>query len=398
MVENPAASLETEFDVGRLRRERYAKVQAAMRKHDVDALILSRHSNCLYATGTRHMGGLAGIGLWFPIVTVVPQQGPAWVFTTDPDGIAPEVPPDHSFGPLFGEFDSAARFLAGFLREALGPAAEGRIGLDSWTGAYHDVLPAELPKARLVNGEAVMWDARKIKTEDEKAIMRLAEKVTEAACFETLEHLRPGVTEIELAAVFTRRARELGYSEGFKPWFCAEPRSRSELPHAVKVLPVRKQIRNRPLEEGDLVGIDCSVEVEGYPSDLGRTWYCGRYSKPSPQLKSLFREWEEVVEEVLENCRPGKTAADVHRAAGDNITSYVGHGLGIGQDPPIIGGMSISWEEEEQWVLEEGMCLVVEPIIFREGVGSYRSEVVMFLTKDGYEPITTFPYGPLAEP
>lgn len=390
--------LEGQIQLGRLRRQRYEKVQAALREHDLDALILTRHSNCLYATGTRHMGGLAGIGLYFPIITVVPPEGPPWVFTTDPDGVAPEVPPDHTFGPLFGEFNSAASYLCRWLREVLGRATRGRIGLDAWTGAFHEVLPVELPDAHLENGEVVMWDARKIKTEDEKALLRLAEVATEAALFETLEHLRPGVRETELAAVFTRRVQELGFRLGFNPWFCAEPRSRAELPHAIEVLPVRKQMQDRVLGEGELVGIDCSVEIQGYTSDLGRTWYCGRYSQPGPQHKDLFKTWTEVANRMLKQCKPGRTAADLHRAAGDNITSYVGHGLGIGQDPPIIGGMSISWEEEEQWVLEPDMCLVIEPIIFREGVGSYRSEVVMFITEKGYEPITTFPYGPLAEP
>jgi Xaa-Pro aminopeptidase len=344
------------------------------------------------------MGGLAGIGLYFPIVTVVPREGPAFVFTTDPDGIAPEVPPDNSFGPLFGEFDSAAGFLADWLRGAVPAAERGRIGIDSWTGAFHDILPQALPHAQFVNGESVMWDARKIKTPDEQAIMRQAEMVTEAALFDTLDYLRPGVTETELAAAFTRRVHELGYAEGFNSWFCAEPVSRAELPYAVKVLPVRKQIKARPLSDGELVGIDCSIEIEGYPSDLGRTWFCGRYAKLGPEHKDLFAAWQEVMDRVLENCRPGKTAADIHRAAGEHITSYVGHGLGIGQDPPIIGGMSISVEEEEKWVLEPGMSLVVEPIVFREGIGSYRSEIVMFITEQGYEPITAFPYGPFADP
>jgi Xaa-Pro aminopeptidase len=384
-------ALEAEVDFSRLRKERYEKVQAAMVTHGVDALVLTRPYNSLYATGTRHQGGMYGFGLYYPIVAVVPRGGQPWIFTTDLEGVAPEVPPNQTLGPLFGEFDSAAKYLGRWLKEILGLVARGRIGFDAWTGALHEILPKELPGAQFVNGEAVMWDAKKTKTDDEKKLLRLAEAVDEAALYAALEHLKPGVSEMELVKAFQQRVMELGHKATFIPVFTGEPRSRAEMPY-------RKIPLDRRISEGELLYIDCGIDVHGYSADLGRTWYCGDYTKPGPKHKDLFKVWREVVDKMLENCKPGKTAADIHRAAGDNISSYCGHSIGVGSpDGFVIGGMSISWEEEEQWVVEPGMCLLIEPIIVREGVGSYRAEEHVFITDTGYEPITTFPYGPLGE-
>lgn len=398
-LHSPMAA-EGQVDFVRLRTQRYQKVQAALAKHDVDALVLTRPGNSLYATGTQQCGGIIGFGLYYPIVTVIPPEGPPWIFTTDPEGIPPEIPPDRTFGPIFGEYDSGARYLGRWLKEALGSRARGRIGVDAWTAALHDVLPAELPGARLVNGEAVLWDAKKTKTEDEKKLLRLANAVDEACLFPTLERLKPGVSEMELAIAFTQRVMELGHKTAFLPIFCGESPTRAEIPFAVPGVFYRKLTRHSVLSEGELVTIDCGIEVHGYTADLGRTWYCGAYTKPGPRQKDLFKAWREIADRMLDNCKPGKTVADIHRAAADNISTYVGHSIGVGSpDGMIIGGqMSVSWEEEESWVVEPGMCLVVEPIISREGVGNYRAEEVVFITEKGHERLTSFPYGPLAEP
>lgn len=384
------SALEAEVDFPRLRKQRYERVQAAMGKHGVDALILTRGNNSRYATGTRHQGGMSF--LYYPIVTVVPRGDRPWIFTTDLEGVAPEIPPDRILDPLFGEYDSSAKYFGRWLKETLGSSAKGRIGLDAWTASLREILPNELPGAQLVNGEVVMWDAKKIKTPDETQLLRLGEAVDEAALYAALEHLKPGVSEMELIKAFQQRVVELGHKTSFFPVFTGEPRSRGELPY-------RKMPADRQFSEGELVFIDCCLDVHGYAADLGRTWYCGTYTKPGPKHKDLFKAWRDVVDRMLENCRPGKTAADIHRACGNNISSYCGHSIGCGSpDGFVIGGSSISWEEEEKWVVEPGMHLLMEPIITREGVGSYRSEEHVLITETGYELITTFPYGSLAEP
>ena len=84
----------------------------------------------------------------------------------------------------------------------------------------------------------------------------------------------------------------------------------------------------------------------GYMSDFGCTWICG--GDPTPRDRALRARWETIVDAVLAECRPGSTAAALHRAAlAANgvarpapwpVPLYLAHGIGIGGvEPPFIG-------------------------------------------------------------
>ena len=73
---------------------------------------------------------------------------------------------------------------------------------------------------------------------------------------------------------------------------------------------------------------------------------------------------------------------------------YLGHGLGIDSaEMPFIGS-DIGQAFDESYVLEAGMTLVLEPIVWDDGAAGYRAEEVFVVTDDGWLPLTDYPYDP----
>lgn len=385
------------YNAERRASECLARVQAEMDATGVDAILLFRDENVHYASGTRHVAGTPAVSFFFPIVAVVTRTGWPYIFTTDADGIPMWVDDTRVGGPIFVEEASGIEALAQRVRDILGDVSGKRIGIDLLNTHAWRLLPDLLRGAELVDGQEIMLKARRVKTDQELACMLVAEQATEAAAADVVRAIRPGVRGVELNRIFLSRLTELGLNwSAFEGVYCTIPSSHDDVPAASREsLPYRKLTTDVPFGEGELITVDVGALYDGYIADLGLTWWCG-FDPPTSAHYELYAEWRQTIDAMLLAIKPGNTAADVHRAAGNNITSYVGHSLGHGVEPPLIGGDSIRLEDEEQDVIEPGMILVVEPYIWREGLGGFRAEHVVVVTDDGWEPITQFSLGPIA--
>jgi Xaa-Pro aminopeptidase len=149
--------------------------------------------------------------------------------------------------------------------------------------------------------------------------------------------------------------------------------------------------------EEDLVWVDTGIGVEGYASDYGRTWVVGR--DPSSAEQGLFRRWSAVMEASLATMGPGVTLAEVGRAAirADRGSVpwlphfYLAHGLGVESAEMPMVGTDLGEEFDEQFVLEPGMVLVLEPVVWEDGIGGYRAEEVVAITDTGWRPLGGWP-------
>jgi Xaa-Pro aminopeptidase len=105
---------------------------------------------------------------------------------------------------------------------------------------------------------------------------------------------------------------------------------------------------------------------------------------------------------VLSVTRAGATAADLTAAAIEVARGkkpwmphfYLGHGLGIDSAESPYVGSDIGEEFDASLVLLEDMVLVLEPVVWEDGYAGYRSEEVLHITADGWEPMTDYPYDP----
>jgi Xaa-Pro aminopeptidase len=135
-------------------------------------------------------------------------------------------------------------------------------------------------------------------------------------------------------------------------------------------------------------------------SDFGRTWLVD--VEPSARQREQFDRWRAVLTAVLDVTRAGATAADLTAAAiaandGEKPWMshlYLGHGLGIDSAEQPFVGSDIGEAFDASLVLQTGMVLVLEPVIWEDGEGGYRAEEVLLITEDGWEPLTDYPYDP----
>lgn len=356
-------------DPSRLARERLARAQAAMERGGLDALILFRDDNGHYVSACRHSQGIPANVDHLPYLAVVGRRGLPYIFSTDFDGIPERFPRDHHLVPPFVDSEAGIRRLVGMIGETLGEATRGTIGIDEGPVAIHLALQKAFPRARFLDGEEAMVRARLIKTADEIALLRRAHEITDQAMADVMAAIRPGVREVELNGIFMQRIAALGSNWSFyEGTWCVIPPTRAELPFLPDRLhPYRHLPSQRVLQDGDLVSVDTGALYQSYLADFGRTWFCGTATRPTPRQRDLYQRWRACFQAMLEVARPGRTVADLHRAAGEGGRTLCAHGAGLGIEPPLAGGPAERMADES-----------------------------VILTEAGPEVYSHFPHGPLA--
>jgi Xaa-Pro aminopeptidase len=389
------------LDLARMRAARLERLREAMAREGLDGLLLLGPSNQEYA-GVRRPCADAMRVHYEPVVVVVPARaGDApHVFTAFEEGVPPEIPAERIHAPLAIEYDAGMPALARGLREAL-PGAR-RIGTDEQSGPMLERLPALLDGVELCDAAPATGAARLRKTPDEVECIRRAQRINEDAMLEVERSLRPGIRQNELSALFLRRAFELGVESSIiDPVWSPTPRSvaaGAPTVHGDVGFPLASD--DRFLREGDLVLSDTGITWNGYHSDFGKTWICSVDPRPDPGLRACYERWQELVHSVYGAIRPGASCGDLVRAAGRVEKKhafahfYLGHGLGCDSaESPIIGS-DLGPAFDDAAVLEAGMVFALEPVVWRDGAGGYRSEEIVHVTPTGYERLSRYGYSP----
>jgi Xaa-Pro dipeptidase len=237
------------------------------------------------------------------------------------------------------------------------------------------LLVQAAPGVRLASAEAVLEPLRAVKSSAELASIERAMAVAEAALRATLPSVRPAMTEREAASELTLQLLKAGSEPElpFNPIVASGPNA--ALPHAVPT--------DRRLQAGDLLILDWGATVDGYISDLTRTFALGQVEP----------EWRKVHAAVAEAnaagrlaVRPGAACREVDGAArgvieaagyGPAFLHRTGHGIGLeAHEPPYI-------RADNEAVLAPGMTFTVEPGIYLEGRGGIRIEDNVVVTADG---------------
>lgn len=207
--------------------------------------------------------------------------------------------------------------------------------------------------------------------------IKKAIEISEKAFQEIIqEHLKIGMSEIEVSDLLTQKLKEYGATELAFPTILVSG-IRGCLPHG---LPSQKII-----EAGDFITIDFGAKYEGYCADITRTIVM----KPvtNRKLKKIYDVVKKANKIAIESIREGITCYELDLIVRNYITSQgfgeyyihpLGHGVGSGvHEPPFIHKKSME-------VLKKGMILAIEPGIYIRGVGGVRIEdVVLVLEKSG---------------
>jgi Xaa-Pro dipeptidase len=393
-------------DLARMYRECGARLRDTMREKGVDALVLLGNGNVGYATGVSWPLLDAGLShVERPVAIVLADDAHPHLFMPLREGSAVDcqVPADHVHGPLYLEFDEGVERLATVLADLV--PAGAKVAVDELTGAMRRAQGRLFPGGPPSDAGLVVAPAKLVKTPDQISCIRKACRITEEAVTDVQKSLAPGVRQIDLSAAFVRRAFELGATANMlESIWQVMPTSKAEGTWTTTgdlALPLLTT--ERELKRGDVLWTDISITFKGYCSDFGRTWLVG--DEPSARQRVQFHKWREIVDAVLAVTKAGATSGDLARAAiaANGGTKpwlphfYLGHGIGTNPAETPMIGTDLGHEFDDNFVYPAGMMLVLEPVVWEDGTGGYRSEEIVVITEDGYMSITDYPYAPYGQ-
>lgn len=372
------------IDTGRMGRDRHARLQAEMASQGVEVVLLLHAPNVAYATGRAVRGVDVSCGTFErPVALVVAGEDRPHLLADDIDPALDVV----GHPAAWPELDEGATAFAGALCEIAGPLAGRRVAVDEQSGAM--LRAGVLAGADVTDASHLVGAAKLSKTDDELACIAEAQRRNEEAMAAIQEEARPGVARSDVAGAFLARLSDLGVEANLiDPIFQPMPRTVANGPRTTaKTIAFPTGVGDPAFRRGDIVWVDSGIDHLGYASDFGRTWVIGR--GPNRAERRLFARWCDVMVAVLEVLKPGVTGGDLCRAAEDANGGerpwlphfYLAHGVGVESAEMPLVGTDLGSEFDDRLVMAPGMVLVLEPVIWDDGVGGYRAEEIVSVTQ-----------------
>lgn len=348
-----------------------ARIAAILQEKGVDAALLSSAANI------RYLSGFAGTDSYLYLTPGrrVILTDSRYTLQAEKEGRGCEVRTmdrEHSYGRLLGELFSED-----------GVEHVGFEEMDMLYGSLHNLWKKSGfgPEHWVMLGDSFAG-LRAIKSEEELICLEKAESIGDAAFSYILGELRPGITELEIAAKLEYFMRSHGAAGTSFDTIVASG-LHSAMPHAV---PSEKK-----LETGDFVTMDFGCKYHGYCSDMTRTVVIG---KAGERQKEVYQVVLEAQEAALLGLRPGMTCKEGDALARKVIEKagygeYFGHSLGHSVGLEIHERPALSPKDEH--ILVPGMIETVEPGIYIPDFGGVRIEDMVVITEDGIRNLTHSP-------
>jgi len=360
------------------RQARIAKARRLLAAQSLDALFLTGGTSLKYFTNISW--GLSERLL----ALVLPKDGRAFV-------VCPAFERDRALeqieaGPLKGTADVLIweEHEDPYQRVAEGLKASGvstgRLAVEETVRyVFAAGAGAALPAMQVASGTPVTAGCRMVKDAHELELMRVASAVTLKAYEAAYKALKDGMTQDQFADLVAMAHRRLGFTGGAG----VQVGKYSALPHGSATPQVIRQ--------GTILLIDGGCSVEGYASDISRTFVLGQATS---RMKQVFEIEQRAQKAALAAARPGVECQAVDAAARKVIvdagfgpdykyfTHRVGHGMGMdGHEwPYLVRGNTLP--------LEPGMTFSDEPGIYIPGEFGVRLEDDMVITESGAELLT----------
>ncbi|MCV7243575.1 aminopeptidase P family protein [Mycobacterium mantenii] len=356
-----------------LRSGRRERALVQMEAHDLDVLVLGRQANVRYVTGARQ-AWVAGTRPFGPTCVLVRETGAIYLLSTWDEGVPDDIPHENLYGISWNPMNTIAN-----LKKIDAAATARRVGTDALSPAFAQLLPSAFPNAELVDGEAAMRAARRIKTTEEIAALRESVRVAEVGLAAGVSQLGPGVTEQTMTGAMLEAMAAGGVST---------PANQDSVWVTSRDRPWRRVTGDGAARTGDLVVFAAGALAHGYIGQVGRTRAVG---EKSAGARALFARADAVWDGLASACTPGARTNDLlagYRTAGEALPPMpVAHGIGMGFDAPVVSAQLNPDGGDEQ--LEPGMVLAVTAYVWEEGIGAVLLRNPVLITADGSEVLTS---------
>lgn len=365
------------------RKQRQQRARELMSQNHLDAIVIMEGTSLRYFTGIHWWGGerlfamvLPAKGEAFYVCPAFEEGRAREQISNSPDGVRADV-------RIWQEDESPYERVAQGLKDR--GIATGTLGMEETIRfVFSDGIGREVPQAKLVSGTPVTAGCRMIKSAKEIALMRLAAQVTLKAYEAAYRALDPGMTQQDFSILVEGAHTKLGFAGSAD----VQVGEYSAFPHGSATPQV--------IREGTIVLMDGGCTVEGYQSDISRTFVLGKAADKAKadKMKKVFDIVHRAQSEAVKAARPGLECGAVDAAARKVITDAgygpdykyfthrLGHGMGMdGHEwPYLVRGNTTP--------MAANMTFSDEPGIYIRGEFGVRLEDDMHITENGAELFT----------
>ncbi|HXH41458.1 MAG TPA: Xaa-Pro peptidase family protein [Thermoanaerobaculia bacterium] len=362
------------------RRGRVEKARRLMTEHKIGALVLTGGASLVYFAGMRWSGGER------LFACVIPVKG-------EPFFVCPGFEEDRAReqiarGPFGGgqadvrtwqEDESPYALVARGLKDR--GLATASIGIEETAKfVWSEGIASAATHARVVLGTPITAGCRMIKDAHELELMQLANNATLKVYHAVYQALQPGMTQNQASSLISLAYRRVGFPGDAT----VQTGPYTALPHG--------SATPQTIGEGTIIMVDDGCTVEGYQSDITRTFVLGKATEKMNRVFDIVRQAQNA---ALKAARPGAALESIDAAARAVIVNAgygpgfkyfshrLGHGIGMeGHEwPYLVKNNMFGWTRS--LMAEPGMCFSNEPGIYIRGEFGVRLEDDMHITAEG---------------
>jgi Xaa-Pro dipeptidase len=349
---------------------RIARAQRLMADAGLSALMIEPGASMIYFTGVHwHLSERL-------TAAILPREGEPCIVT--PHFEEPsvreslKVPADVR---VWNEDEDPLATVAGFLRDR---RLSGPVGIEERVRFFAvDGLRRAMPHVEVRSGAAVVRGCRMLKSAHELALMQKATDITIAAFRYTFPRIRAGMNPAQIGAIMNGATEALGGSPEFALVLLGEA---SAYPHGSG--------QPQMVREGEVVLMDCGCTVEGYQSDISRSFVFGRPNDAQRRVWDQVHEGQQIAIRAARLGRPAGSVDDAVRAQYERwgygpgyrlpgLSHRTGHGIGLDGHEPV------NLVHGETTLLRPGMCFSDEPGLYIPGSFGIRLEDCFHMTESG---------------
>lgn len=362
------------------RRARIEKARRLMADHKLGAIILTPGTSLLYFTNIRWSGGER------LFACVIPRKGEPFFICPafEEDRAREQIGSGNADVRTWQEDESPYALLARGLKDR--GVSAGSVGVEETSKfVWSDSIAKAAPNIQVVSATPVTAGCRMIKDAHEIELMQIASNATLKVYEAVYRALEPGMTQNQASALIDAAYRRVGFRGGAS----VQTAEYTALPHGS----VQPQI----IREGTIVMVDDGCTVDGYQSDITRTFVLGKASDKANRVFDIVKKAQAV---AVNYAKPGVTLDSIDAVARGVITGagfgpgfkYFSHrlGHGIGMDghewPYLVKNNMYGWTRSLR--AEPGMTFSDEPGIYIRGEFGVRLEDELLITPDGARLLT----------